>query len=81
MGIYVSDTTSDKLITKELDQRIKELLKSKDHRTQRIIDMRIRGISYHEISHNLGLSESSARVIDFRAKKWLKENIKKEGML
>ena len=81
MGIYVSDTSSDRLITNELAQKIKALLEMKDQRTQQIIGMRIKGISYHEVSQSLDVSESSARVIDFRTKKWLKLNLKKEGLL
>jgi len=47
---------------------------------QKIVKMRVEGISYSEISDRIGISENSARVIDFRTKKWLKDMLKKEGL-
>ena len=44
-----------------------------------IVLMRIDGYSFHEIGKKLLISESSARVIDFRTKKKLKEILLKEG--
>lgn len=60
-------------------ERIKELLKDAPLRSQNIIKMRIEGYSYYEIGKSLGISESSARVIDFRLKKKIKETLLKEG--
>ena len=57
------------------------MLKTKDERTQKIISMRINGISYYEISKKIGISENSARVIDFRTKKWLKSVLEKEELI
>ena len=62
----------DRVIAKQIAGRVRELLKTKDQRTQKIISMRVNGISYYEISEKIGVSVNSARVIDFRAKKWLK---------
>lgn len=42
--------------------------------------MRIDGYSYKEISEKFSITENSARVIDFRTKNWLKEQLKKEGL-
>lgn len=42
--------------------------------------MRIEGYSFYEISIKHEVSESSARVIDFRAKKKIKEILEKEGL-
>jgi RNA polymerase sigma-70 factor (ECF subfamily) len=39
------------------------------------------GVSYCEISEKIGISENSARVIDFRTKKWLKSILKKEELI
>jgi RNA polymerase sigma factor (sigma-70 family) len=66
---------------KELIERAMELLHEKDNKTRRIVDMRIEGYSYAEIAEQTGLSENSARVIDFRVKKWLKETLGKEEWL
>ncbi len=37
----------------------------KDVQIQKIVNMRVDGISYCEISERIGISENSARVIDF----------------
>lgn len=78
LDVYVTDRTIDSVITKQIADRVYELLKTKDERTQKIISMRINGISYYEISKKIGISENSARVIDFRTKKWLKSVLQKE---
>jgi len=81
LELYVMDTTIDIIITKQINDRICELLKTKNEQTQKIIIMRINGISYCEISEVIGISENSARVIDFRTKKWLKTVLKEEGLV
>ncbi len=81
LDLYIGDDTGDRMLYGETAQRIAELLKTKEARTQQIVNMRIEGISYHEISQCLGMTENSARVIDFRTKKWLKESLKEEGLL
>lgn len=60
---------------------IKELIKQKDERSQRLFQMRLDGYSYAEIASALHISENSCRVIDFRLKRWLKEELKKEDAL
>ncbi|MGH4117465.1 RNA polymerase sigma factor [Clostridium sp.] len=80
LEIYVSDSIAERLITKEIVKRIKTLLLSKDERTQKIVNMRVEGYSYGEIAKEVNMSESSARVIDFRTKKYIKSNLKKEGL-
>ena len=42
--------------------------------------MRIEGYSFHEIGMKYGISESSARVIDFRAKEKIRKILKEEGL-
>lgn len=79
LELYVSDSIAERLITKETAERIKKLLLEKDERTQKIVSMRVEGISYSEIAHEVNISESSARVIDFRTKKWIKAILEKEG--
>ena len=45
---------------------------------QRMLERRA---SCREIARELGITENSARVIDFRTKKWLKQTLEKEGLL
>ncbi|WP_313757319.1 RNA polymerase sigma factor [Tissierella sp.] len=80
LELYVADTIDEKLITKEAANRIRNLLLEKDNRTQKIINMRLEGYSFIEIAEEVKISESSARVIDFRTKKWIKSVLEKEGI-
>ncbi len=80
LGLYIREGMVEGLITKEIANRIQDLLLEKDERTQKIVRMRIEGYSFGEISHCLNISESTARVIDFRTKKWIKTILEKEGL-
>lgn len=71
----------DVLIKKELYNKIINLLKSEPPRTEDIILMRIKGYSYFEIGKKHNISESSARAIDYRAKKKIKEILIKEEIV
>ena len=71
----------DVLIKRELYNKIINLLKSEPPRTEDIILMRIKGYSYFEIGKKHDISESSARVIDYRAKKKIKEILIKEEIV
>lgn len=64
---------------KEVAERIKEMLAELPERSGKIVGMRIEGYSYYEIGAALEISESSARVTDFRSKKKIREALIKEG--
>jgi RNA polymerase sigma-70 factor (ECF subfamily) len=81
LELYVSDSILDSFIKKQTVERLCKLLKTKDIQTQNIVSMRVNGISYYEISEKIGISENSARVIDFRTKKWLKSILNKEELI
>lgn len=65
--------------TREMVERIYSLLDKEPERTQRIVLMRLEGYSFYEIGTAVGISENSARVIDFRAKTKIRQILKKEG--
>lgn len=65
--------------TQEIIRRIYRLLEQEPERTRNIVLMRLDGYSFYEISQKYGISESSARVIDFRTKDKLRKILKKEG--
>ncbi|WP_297136995.1 RNA polymerase sigma factor [Terrisporobacter sp.] len=69
----------DSIIKKELSNKILALLDSESPRTKDIILMRIEGYSYFEIGKKHNISESSARVIDYRIKKKIKNILAKEA--
>lgn len=78
-SIYLSDNLEDLFIQSDIAKRIKELIDQEPGRTKEIVQMRIDGYSYYEISIKLHISEGSARVIDYRTKRKIKEILKKEG--
>lgn len=80
LQIYVSDGLEKGLIVSETANRVKSLLSQKDIRTQKIVNMRIEGYSFNDIALAVNVSEGSARVIDFRTKKWIKMILEKEGL-
>ncbi len=65
----------------ELEERIDALLGAEPERTREIVRMRLEGYSFYEIGARYGISESSARVIDFRAKNKIRQILKKEGFV
>lgn len=65
--------------TREMVARIYSLLDKEPERTQQIVLMRLEGYSFYEIGATVGISENSARVIDFRAKTKIRQILKKEG--
>ena len=62
-----------------MSNRILDLLNKEDKRTKDIVMMRVEGYSFYEIGNKFKISEGSARVIDFRIKKKLREILIKEG--
>lgn len=80
LQIYVLDSIEERFNTNETANRINNLLLQKDERSGKIVNMRVEGYSYDEIALELNISEGSARVIDFRTKKWIKMILEKEGL-
>ena len=70
----------EQYLDKELLERIYALLKEEPERTRSIVKLRIEGYSFYEIAKTEKISESSARVIYFRAKEKIKECLEKEGL-
>ena len=81
LGLYLEDTLTDAVANKALLHRIGELLGQADERSRTVLTLRVQGLPYAEIAEKCGISEGSARVIDFRTKQKLKETLKKEGLL
>lgn len=81
LKLYVADSIEERLITEETSKKIKNLLSEKDERTRRVVNMRIEGYSFAEIAQEVNISESTARVINYRTKKWIKDNFEKEGLI
>ncbi len=69
----------DTILDQAAAQRIRQLLAQEPERTGKIVEMRMEGLSFREIGQKLGISENSARVIEFRAKNRIRSILKKEG--
>lgn len=65
----------------QLAERLRHLLEEEPERARQVVGMRMEGYSYPEISVRLGISEGSARVIDHRTRKKLRDTLEKEGLL
>lgn len=65
----------------ELTKRINILLSEKDSYSRDVFIMRMKGYSYKAIAETLKITESSARVIEFRTRKWLQSILSKEDYI
>lgn len=79
-GITVASGPEDRYLEKELLERIHAILEKEPERTRNIVKLRLEGYSFYEIGKLQGISESSARVIYFRAKEKLRQTLEKEGL-
>ena len=79
--VYLSEgeNLEKAFINKTIANKIMMLLKDEEEKKRGIVLMRIQGYSFYEIAVKYNISESSARVIDFRTKKKIREILKKEG--
>ena len=71
------DNPAEQAENAETAEAIRDLLSHETERTQDIVRMRIEGYSYYEIAKKHGISESSARVIDFRARTKIRKELGK----
>lgn len=81
LEIYIDDNIPSSVSTKIMIQRIKTHLSGMDERVRDIILLRSEGYSYAEIAGKLQISDSSARVIEHRARKKLRDLLVKEGLI
>lgn len=82
LGLYVAeDALKGEIDGRELSARTQALLSQKSEKIRSVMTMRIHGYSQSEVAAACGISENSVRVIEFRTKKWLRENLEKEGFL
>ncbi|WP_073005102.1 RNA polymerase sigma factor [Clostridium amylolyticum] len=71
----------DEILGREVREKIKSTLETLDERSQKVIALRNQGFSFLEIGKIMGISEGSARVINHRAIKRLKEILEKEEII
>lgn len=76
IGVDIEKDTINKLVT----NRIIEILENENKRNRDIVIMKINGYSYYEIGIKHKISQSSARVINFRVKSKIKDILEEEGL-
>lgn len=80
-GLAAGEEPADAAAARMLRDRIRTLLAQKDERTRAIVLQRMQGVPFETIARVLGISAGSARVMDYRTRQWLKETLRKEGLL
>ncbi|MBQ9903053.1 MAG: RNA polymerase sigma factor [Clostridia bacterium] len=63
----------------ELSELVGQLLAKKDERSRRVFRLRLEGYSFREIGGMVGISENSARVLEYRTRSYLQKELRKEG--
>lgn len=81
LEIYIDDNILSNISTGLMAQRIKTCLCDMDERSRQVILLRSEGYSYAEISERLQITASSARVLEHRTRKRLRELLIKEGFI
>lgn len=81
LSVYVEDTVQGDVLVRIAADRVMEHLNNMDARMRSVVLMRSEGYSYDEIAARHGIASSSARVIEHRARKKLKELLEKEGLI
>ena len=80
-GLAAGEEPADAAAARMLRDRIRTLLAQKDERTRAIVMQRMQCVPFETIARALGISAGSARVMDYRTRQWLKETLRKEGLL
>lgn len=62
-----------------LSELVNELLDRRDERSRKVFHMRLEGYSFREIDEKIGISENSARVLEYRTRAYLQKELRKEG--
>ena len=73
------ESLEDQYRRHETVERLRALAAGLPERNRRVLELRLEGYSYHEIGAAVGISEASARVMEFRARTKLREQLRKEG--
>lgn len=76
----VTTNPEDSVANQMLTSRILELLDLERPVAKEVVRLRLEGYSFYEIGQQVAISENSARVIDFRTRKKLKDRLVKEGL-
>ncbi len=79
--IYAQDSASGEAMANLAAGRIMECVNRLEEPARSVVLLRSEGYRYEEIAERIGIRASSARVMEHRAKKKLRELLEKEGLM
>lgn len=81
LHVYAQESVFGEAMANLAAGRIRECVEAMDEPARSVVLMRSEGFGYEEIAGKLQIKASSARVIEHRARKRLKEMLEKEGLI
>lgn len=82
MASEYRNSAEDKLLRREVTEKVREVLKELPQRNLEVVALRIYAeMSFKQVAESMGISESSAKVLYFRTKNMLKERLQDEFKL
>ncbi len=81
LEVYLDDNNFEHVAGQILTEYIREQMLQMNERTRNVILLRSEGYSYEEIAEKLQITANSARVIEYRVRRKLRETLLKEGMV
>lgn len=82
MAQEYQNSAEDLLLRKEVTEKLREVLKELPQKNLEVVALRMYAeMSFKQVAETMGISESSAKVLYFRAKNMLKERLQHEFKL
>lgn len=81
LSVYAEDSACGEALANLAAGRILELVNRMDEPARSVVLLRSEGFHYEEIAERLHIKASSARVVEHRARRRLRELLEKEGMI
>lgn len=78
-SLFEENDLADMLFAKGAADRVKELLLELSDQSKKVVSLRMEGYPFAEVAERCDISESAARVCDFRARKKIRDVLEKEG--
>lgn len=79
LACYIGEGPEQRSCHRATLERVMQLLEQKGDPARQVVKLRAQGYSYREIARMAGISEGSARVVDFRCRQWMRQVLQEEG--
>ncbi len=80
LGLTREDTLAEDAAARQALERVETLLDEKGPPAAEVVRLRAAGYAYAEIAAKLKITESSARVLEHRTRRWLQTTLQKEEL-